>query len=145
MSLDNIYNKVITQQSNSKKNKHHIDNPTVAVMGENPSCGDEILIELRIEGDVVKDAAFTGVSCAISQASSSIMVDLFKGRSISEVEILFYLFINMIQRKITDENELTALGDAVALKNISNMPARVKCAAMPWYTAMDAIKQAMGS
>lgn len=108
--------------------------------GHNPSCGDEINLELEIKDGVISDAAFTGVGCAISQASTSLMVDLIKGRNVEEAKRLAATFLGMIKHEITDENKLETLEDAVALRNISVMPARVKCAVLSWHTLEDAVK-----
>jgi nitrogen fixation NifU-like protein len=134
LNLDSIYTEIITEQSNSKRNRRHLENPTFALEGKNPSCGDEIKLEVKLKDDIVEDASFTGVGCAISQASTSIMIDLIRGKNIKEVEKLAELFISMIQKKIVGDEKLAPLGEANALKNISNMPARVKCATMPWHT-----------
>lgn len=128
------------EHSTSKRNKHHIQNPTMVVRGHNPSCGDEINLELEIKDGVISDAAFTGVGCAISQASTSLMVDLIKGRNVEEAKRLAATFLGMIKHEITDENKLETLEDAVALRNISVMPARVKCAVLSWHTLEDAVK-----
>ncbi|TAH69733.1 MAG: SUF system NifU family Fe-S cluster assembly protein [Anaerolineaceae bacterium] len=140
MELEDIYTQIIIEQSNSKKNKRRLENPTIVLEGKNPSCGDEIKLELVIKDGVVADASFTGVGCAISQASTSLMIDLVKGKPIETAMELSDLFIRMIQRKTVNESELEPLEDAVALMNISNMPARVKCATMPWHTLTQALK-----
>ncbi len=141
MELDDIYNQIIIEQSNSKRNKRELEEPTIVLEGKNPSCGDEIKLEFLVREGVVADASFTGVGCAISQASASLMIDLVKGKPVESAMELSDLFIRMIQRKVSDESELEPLEDAVALKNISNMPARVKCATMPWHTLIQAFEQ----
>ena len=87
-----------------------------------------------MDGDVIKDLAFTGHGCAISQASTSIMIDLFKGKTKQEALKMIDIFLRMIKREDIPEEELDKLEDARALQNISNMPARVKCAELAWYT-----------
>ena len=109
--------------------------------GHNPSCGDEITLELQIEGGIIKDAAFTGVGCAISQASTDIMIDLMRGKTVEEAQRLAQLFTSMIKREVTDDAALEELDEAIALKNISNMPARVKCAVLAWHTLEDVLKK----
>lgn len=139
MGLENIYTELIAEESRNPENRHHLDAPTVTLKGRNPSCGDEITLELQVENDVVKDASFTGVGCAISQASTSMMIDLIKGESVDEAKRLAGLFLGMIKGDITDDDELEDLGDAIALKNISNLPARVKCAVLSWHTLDNAL------
>ena len=109
--------------------------------GHNPSCGDEITLQVKLSDDKknIQDLAFTGVGCAISQASASIMCDLLRGKTIEEAKELCEIFLGMIRREITDDETLEKLEDAEALRNISNMPARVKCAVLAWHTLNDMI------
>ena len=109
--------------------------------GKNPNCGDEIEIELKLDGNKIQDIGFTGHGCAISQASTSIMIDTLKGKTIEEAREIIKTFIEMIKREITDEEELKKLEDAIAFRNISNMPARVKCALLAWHTIEDMLKE----
>lgn len=141
MGLDSIYTEILTEHNNSNRNKHHIENPTKVLKGVNPSCGDEIELELREKDGVIEDAAFTGIGCAISQASASIMIDLIKGKSDEEALKLAKTFFGMIKNEITDESQLEILDEAIALKDISHMPARVKCAVLGWHTLENAINE----
>jgi nitrogen fixation NifU-like protein len=140
LELNQIYTQILTEHNNSKRNKHHIENPTATLKGVNPSCGDEIELELREKNGVIEDAGFTGVGCAISQASASIMIDLIKGKSTDEALKLAQTFFGMVKNEITDEKRLEVLDEAIALKDISHMPARVKCAVLGWHTLENAIK-----
>ena len=89
----------------------------------------------------MKNAAYTGHGCAISQASADMMIDLIKGKSVKEALRLIDLFLAMIKREETDDDKLEDLEDAISLKNISNMPARVKCAVLAWHTLKDALEE----
>lgn len=140
-ALGDLYTEVIGEHSRSPENKGELAAATVRERGHNPSCGDEITLELLIEGDIIKDAAFTGVGCAISQASTDIMIDLMRGKTVEEAQRLAQLFTSMIKREVTDDAALEELDEAIALKNISNMPARVKCAVLAWHTLEDVIKK----
>ena len=139
LELNQIYTQILTEHNNSKRNKHHIENPTVTLKGVNPSCGDEITLELREKDGVIEDAGFTGIGCAVSQASASIMIDLVKGKTTQEALKLAKTFFGMIKNEVTDEKELEALDEAVALRDISHMPARVKCAVLGWHTLENAL------
>jgi nitrogen fixation NifU-like protein len=134
MDLNSIYSELIMEHNQSSHNRRHLDHADHSEVGHNPSCGDEITLEIKFNGDTIEDAAFNGTGCAISQASTSMMIDLIKGKSKAEALELVNTFIGMIKREITDEKELEKLEDAIALKNISNMPARVKCAVLAWHT-----------
>lgn len=100
---------------------------------------DEITLELKLNGDKIEDMAFSGHGCAISQASTSIMIDTLKGKTIGEAKQIIKTFIDMIKRETKDEEELEKLEDAIAFKNVSNMPSRVKCALLAWHTLEDMI------
>ncbi len=132
--LNSIYTDVIMEHSTATYNKHKLDNATGDEHGHNPSCGDDITLQLIMEGDVIKDLAFTGHGCAISQASTSIMIDLLKGKTKDEALKLINIFLKMVKREVVSQEELDSIEEAQALQNISNMPARVKCAELAWYT-----------
>ena len=132
--LDSIYTDVIMEHSTVTYNKHKLQDATNSEHGHNPSCGDDITLEIKKDGDIITDLAFTGHGCAISQASTSIMIDLLKGKTVEQATKLISIFIRMIKRENVSEEELNELEEAQALKNISNMPARVKCAELAWYT-----------
>ncbi len=132
--LNDIYTDVIMEHSTATYNKHKIENATSSEHGHNPSCGDDITLEIIMDGDKINDLAFTGHGCAISQASTSIMIDLLKGKTKEEAIELIKLFLKMIKRESLTDEEMEKLEEASALKNISNMPARVKCAELAWYT-----------
>ena len=132
--LENIYTELIAEHSQSRENRRQLAHATITERGHNPSCGDEITLELEISDGVIRDAAFSGDGCAISQASTDMMIDLLRGKSVDEAKRLAELFIDMIHGDITDDDELAELDEAAALKNISTMPARVKCATLAWHT-----------
>ena len=140
-NLDELYNDIIMEHSMNSYNKKQLQSCDFCELGHNPNCGDEIKIEVKLNGDVIEDMAFTGHGCAISQSSTSVMIDVLKGKSTKEAKEIIKTFINMIKRKITDEKELEKLEDAIAFKNISNMPARVKCALLAWHTMDDLLQK----
>ena len=136
-NLEEVYNDLIMEHSMTSYNKKKLDDADYCELGHNPNCGDEISIELKLDGDVIEDMAFTGHGCAISQASTSIMIDTLRGKTIEQAKEIIETFIEMIKREITDEKELEKLEDAIAFRNIANMPARVKCALLAWHTMED--------
>ena len=135
--LDDLYNEMIMEHSMNSYNKKTLEDCDFIEKGHNPNCGDEIELQLKLNGDIIEDMAFTGHGCAISQSSTSIMIDVLRGKTISEARDIIKTFIDMIKREITDEAELEKLEDAIAFKNISNMQARVKCALLAWHTLED--------
>ena len=141
MEMDQLYSDIILEHNQSQENKRELEKFTLQEHGYNPSCGDDITLRADIQDGIVKDAAYTGHGCAISQASADMMIDVIKGKTVEEALRLTNLFLDMIKREVTDDDELEDLEDAIALKNISNMPARVKCAVLAWHTLKEAIER----
>lgn len=141
MGLEQIYTEVVSEHAREPENKHELACANCSLKGHNPSCGDEIVLHLDVEDGIVKDASFTGIGCAISQASTDIMIDLVRGKRVEEARDLAKKFIGMIKGEVTDEAELEPLEEALALKDIRHMPARVKCAVLAWHTLDIALKE----
>ena len=139
--LQDVYNDLIMEHSMNSYNKKKLETCDLCEMGHNPNCGDEIELQVKLNGDVIEDMAFSGHGCAISQASTSIMIDTLKGKTIKEAKEIIKIFIEMIKRETTSEEELKKLEDAIAFRNVSNMPARVKCALLAWHTIEDMLNK----
>ena len=139
--LNDVYNELIMEHSMNSYNKKKIDNADFCEVGHNPNCGDEIKLEIKLNGNIIEDMAFSGHGCAISQASTSIMIDTLKGKTIEEAKEIIKTFIDMIKRETKSEEELRKLEDAIAFKNVANMPARVKCALLAWHTVEDILNK----
>ena len=132
--LNQVYNELIMEHSMNSYNKKVLNCSDFCELGHNPNCGDEITLELKLNGNIIEDMAFSGHGCAISLSSTSIMIDTLKGKSIEEAKEIIKTFIEMIKREEKDEKKLEILEDAIAFKNVSNMPARVRCALLAWHT-----------
>ena len=133
--MGNLYTSTTFMEHNSHPDyKYEIDAPTHEHDGINPSCGDELTLQLRVENGVIEEAAFTGHGCAISQASADIMADLITGETVEEARRLAELFLAMIRGEQLSEEDLEDLDEAAQLQDISHMPARVKCAELAWRT-----------
>lgn len=140
MEMDQLYTELILEHNQDKRNKRLLEDAHISEHGHNPSCGDDLTLQLKLNDNIIEDAAYTGSGCAISQASASMMIDIIKGKTVEEALALVDTFLGMIKREITDDEQLEVLEDAMALKNISNMPARVKCAVLAWHTLKEAVK-----
>lgn len=139
--LNNVYNELIMEHSMNSYNKKKLENADYCEVGHNPNCGDEITLELKLNGDIIEDMAFSGHGCAISQASTSIMIDVLKGKTIKKAKEIIKTFIDMIKRETKSEEELEKLEEAIAFRNVANMPARVKCALLAWHTIEDMLNE----
>lgn len=141
MELKQLYTDLILEYNRDKTNKRKIESPTVREHGHNPSCGDDIDIEAKVENGIITDLAYTGSGCAISQASTAMMAELLQGRTVEEGLRLCRLFLDMIRGKVTDDSKLEELEAAITLKDISQMPVRVKCATLGWHTLEMALEK----
>lgn len=142
MELGSLYTELILEHNRDTRNKRGIKNPTYVERGVNPSCGDDIKLQVVIDEGIIKDAAYTGSGCAISQASASMMIDLITGLKVEDALEKTEIFLGMITREIDDIDYLEdELDEATAFYNIKNMPARVKCAVLSWHTLKEALNQ----
>ncbi|MBR1764171.1 MAG: SUF system NifU family Fe-S cluster assembly protein [Ruminococcus sp.] len=141
MMNNTFYSEILTDHNLRPEHKHELESANFRHEGINPSCGDDIVLNLKIEDGVIKDGSYTGSGCAISQASADIMLDLIIGKTTEEAKRLSEIFLRMIKGEITDE-ELEELEEAGALQDVSHMPARVKCAVLGWHTMENIIGQA---
>ena len=130
---DNFYGEVLTDHNLHPLHKHGLSCATCSHRGINPSCGDDITLELDIRDGVIRGGSFTGSGCAVSQASADIMLELIIGKTVEEAKHYQELFMKMISGEI-NEDELEELEEAGALQSVAKMPARVKCAVLSWRT-----------
>lgn len=139
MENRNFYNEILTEHNMHPDFKHDIEGADIVLDGINPSCGDEIQLKLKTDGDIITDGAFVGDGCAISQASTDIMLGMIIGQSKERALEYADIFMRMIRGEATEE-EIDSLEEASALRDISHMPARVKCAMLGWRTLSEALK-----
>lgn len=123
-----MYNEVLLDHNAHPYNKDAHIKATHKKHLHNASCGDNITVELQVEKGKIVDAAFSGVGCAISQASADLMIDLLRGKTVAEAQTLKEKFLHMIKTGETAPE----LDEVNALADISKMPARVKCAELAW-------------
>lgn len=134
LELKDLYREIVNEHNLHPSHKHDLENPSMILNGVNPSCGDDIYLQLKLdENDIVTDGAFNGSGCAISQASADMMLDVIIGKTKDEALKLAETFMGMV-RSTVDPAEIEALEEAAALESIAHMPARVKCATLGWKT-----------
>lgn len=138
MDIKSLYREIVNEHNLHPTHKHDLQNPTMVLNGVNPSCGDDINLQLLIKDGRIADAAFNGSGCAVSQASADMMCDLVIGKDESEAAHLADIFMRMIKGKVTDE-EKEELDEAASLEDVAHMPARVKCATLGWRTMKEMI------
>ncbi|MEE1052623.1 MAG: SUF system NifU family Fe-S cluster assembly protein [Lachnospiraceae bacterium] len=140
MEIKSLYREIVNEHNLYPGHKYDLENPTMVLQGINPSCGDDINLQLRIENDIITDASFNGSGCAISQASADMMIDLIIGKRKEEALRLAETFMGMIKGTATAD-QIENLEEAAALQDISHMPARVKCAVLGWRTMRQMLEE----
>lgn len=142
MNLDNLYQEVILDHYKNPLNKSLSKDYDVQVHHINPSCGDEITLNITLTGNVISKITWDGVGCSISQASVSIASDLLVGKTLDVSESITEEFMDLMQSKGKKSGNELVLEDAVALAGVSQYPARIKCALLGWMAIKDASMQA---
>ncbi len=142
MQLNSLYQEVILDHYKRPQHKGLAADFDAQVHHVNPSCGDEITLNVKLAGDLVDAITWDGVGCSISQASVSILSGLLKGKSIADAEAVLNNFTELMQSKGTMVGDDEILEDAVALAGVSKFPARIKCALLGWMAYKDAVVQA---
>lgn len=130
-NLDTLYRQVIMDHYKNPRNKGSLEEDSVTIDMNNPTCGDRIHLTLKIEEGKVVDAKFDGEGCSISMSSASMMTQAIKGLEVEKALQLSKIFYDMMLGKEYDEDELD-LGDIEALSGVSKFPARIKCATLAW-------------
>ena len=142
MQLDSLYQEVILDHYKRPQHKGLAATYDAQVHHVNPSCGDEITLNISLDADKVAAITWDGVGCSISQASVSILSDLLLGKSITEADLVLNNFTELMQSKGTMVGDDAILEDAVAMAGVSKFPARIKCALLGWMAYKDAVVQA---
>lgn len=133
--LNDLYQEVILDNYKHPKNYGALENPTHRAHGDNPLCGDKIVVQLSVKDGVLDDLKFKGLGCAISTAAASLMTEAVKGRTREEIEALFQKYHAMVTGKGGAED----LDKLAAFSGVGEFPARVKCATLSWHTLRAAL------
>ena len=145
MDLKELYQEIILDHGKNPRNLGKFDNYNKDAKGNNPLCGDNVHVYLRLnENKKVEDIAFEGHGCAISMASASIMTDMIRGKEEKEVKEIVTDFLSMIKEKDTLDNKILKEDEKTKLMSLSGVkqyPMRVKCATLSWHTLTSALDQ----
>jgi nitrogen fixation NifU-like protein len=133
--LSELYQQVILDHNKRPRNRGKLPTANRVAQGENPSCGDQCKVYLRLEGDRINEISFEGSGCAISQASASLMTTQLKGKTAAEAETLFQEFHHIV----TTGEEPAEISDVGAFAGVHAFPARIKCATLGWHAALNAL------
>jgi nitrogen fixation NifU-like protein len=135
--LTDLYQSVILDHNRRPRNRGKLPTANRVAHGDNPSCGDQCTVYLRLDGDRIADISFEGSGCAISQASASLMTLNLKGKTVPEAEAIYADVHKLVTTGQVDENNLS---DLAALAGVHQFPARIKCATLGWHAALNAAK-----
>ena len=148
-NLDDLYREIILDHYRSPRNRGELPAPAVHVEGFNPLCGDEIVVYLLVEDEVVVDIKLTGHGCSISQASSSLMTSAVKGKTVEQARTVIDTFKQMmtvhesaLETREPEQFDLRKIGELAALAGVVKFPVRIKCATLAWNTLTQALDEA---
>jgi nitrogen fixation NifU-like protein len=131
--LSELYQNVILEHNRSPRNYREMADADRSAEGNNPLCGDQVTVWIRMEGDVIGDVSFRGAGCAISKASASLMTGAVKGKTLQEADALFQRFHQLVTGRLPP-GEAETLGKLAVFSGVSEFPVRVKCASLSWHT-----------
>ena len=138
--LDELYRDIIIDHYRNPRHKGHLTAPSASHEGVNPLCGDEVTVEVMLDGGDIGEIAYSGSGCSISQSSASMMTEAMAGKSVAEARRLIADFTAMMRG---DESiDPDALGDLEALSGVRKFPVRIKCATLSWHTLAEALNEA---
>jgi nitrogen fixation NifU-like protein len=134
--LNDLYQQVILDHCKHPRNFHGLDHPTCSAQGHNPLCGDELKLDLALDGEVVKDISFVGSGCCISKASASLLTEAARGKTRAEIRSMF----NQVHEMVTTGRAAGDVGKLAVFAGVHKFPARVKCAILAWHALMAALE-----
>jgi nitrogen fixation NifU-like protein len=139
--LKALYQEIILDHNRHPRNFKKMEDASCSVDGYNPLCGDHYTVYLKMDGDVITEISFQGSGCAISKASASVMSTVLKGRTRAEAEAMFENFHHLVRGENENVKNVEDLGKLAAFAGVSEFPARVKCAILPWHTMKNALEE----
>lgn len=137
-NLRDLYQQVIMDHNKKPRNFRDMADANHLAHGNNPLCGDALVVYVKLDGDVIEDVSFQGSGCAISMASASLMTEALKGKTLEEAEVIY----QQVHAQLTGEGvtDAVALGKLEVLGGVREFPARVKCATLSWHTMHSALE-----
>ena len=137
--LRELYQEMILDHHKMPRNYHSLPEANHTAHGFNPLCGDKVAVYVVLEGDIIRDISFVGSGCAISTASSSIMTEAIKGKTIEEAKAIFQQFHELVTSETDATPDLDELGKLAIFRGVREFPVRVKCATLAWHVLQAAL------
>ena len=145
MQMEQLYQEIILDHYKNPHGRGLRDPYDAESFQVNPTCGDEVTLRVKLDGETVADVSYEGQGCSISQASTSVLTDLVIGKSVGEAFKKFDAFVELMQSRGTLEPDEDVLEDGIAFAGVSKYPARVKCALLGWMAFKDAVARSEGA
>ena len=139
--LDELYDEVILDHSRSPRKSRQLDDPDISGRAVNPFCGDEIDLELVLDGGRVACVGLRSKGCAINRASGSLLAEALADKSLEEIKTLSEAFTELMRHGTNPDSALDDLGDLRALEGVRQFPVRIKCALLSWSALQDAMEE----
>jgi nitrogen fixation protein NifU and related proteins len=143
-SLDDLYRRVIMDHYQKPRNRGELADDSVTINLNNPTCGDRIQLQLKVEDGIIQDVKFVGEGCSISMSSASMMTEAIKGGTLEDALKLADAFSKIMLGETVDDEGLD-LGDIEALQGVAKFPARIKCATLAWKALQQGVRGASES
>ena len=137
MALDDIYKETILDHYKNPRNKRELPGASVTSTRNNPLCGDEVTVSATLDQGTIREVAFLGTGCSISQSSASMMTESVSGKSVDDAMALAGDVRGMLAGQVEPDED--AFGDLVALKGVVKYPIRIKCAVLAWDVLQEAV------
>lgn len=141
MQIENLYQEIILDHYRHPRGAGLLEAPAGSAFHVNPTCGDEVTVQVNQDSDGSLRVGYEGQGCSISQASASVMSELVNGAQAADCDRLHDQFLALMHSRGVGEPDEDTLGDGVAFAGVSKYPARIKCALLPWMALHDARQQ----
>lgn len=141
-AMQSLYQEVILDHAKHPRNAGLREPYDAETRQVNPTCGDEIVLRVRLDGDLVADVSYETLGCSISQAAASVLAELVRDRPVDDLDQVQDAYYAMLQSRGADPGDERILGDGIAFAGVARYPARVKCALLPWAALRAALIQA---
>jgi nitrogen fixation NifU-like protein len=138
MNVESLYQDIILDHYKHPRGRHLLPDPAGESHQVNPTCGDEVTVQVSVDADGHLVVGYEGQGCSISQASASVMAEMVNGVSADEADVVRQAFVELMRSKGAAEPDEDVLGDGVAFVGVAKYPARIKCALLPWMALQDA-------
>ncbi|MEN3306823.1 MAG: nitrogen fixation protein NifU [Micromonosporaceae bacterium] len=143
MRLDQLYQEIILDHYKHPHGRGLREPYQAEAHHVNPTCGDEVTVRVRIDGDTIEDVSYDGMGCSISQAAASVLYELVRGTTVGDAMTRHDAFQTLMAGRGRVEPDEAVLQDGVAFAGVARYPARVKCALLPWMAFKDATARAL--